>query len=404
MSSKILNSLLIKPAGPDCNLACKYCFYLEKADLFGDRRVHRMDEAVLESMIKQALSGPAMDFSFGWQGGEPTLMGLVFFRKVVEFQKRYGQGRRVSNSLQTNGILIDEDWGVFLKEYQFLVGLSLDGPEHIHDHYRKKRDGSGSWRQVMESARLMLDLGVEVNALVVVNDYSVQFPEEIYQFHKDLGLNWMQFIPCVESDVSDPSQPAECAVSGVAFGKFLMTLFDLWWADLDGLTPGTNLRFFDAVLHHYVSVPPPLCTLKQVCGDYLVVEHNGNVYPCDFYVEKDYLLGNVLDDDINTLSQSAQQEAFGRAKSKRHDDCQTCEWLRLCWGGCPKDRIGDSEPGLSHLCEGYQLFFAHAHERFTDLAQRFKRREAEPPPSEIKRNDLCPCGSGKKYKQCCGRC
>jgi uncharacterized protein len=399
----MLNSLLIKPAGPDCNLACAYCFYLEKAGYFSSQPVHRMADAVLEGMIRQALSGPATDSAFGWQGGEPTLMGLDFYRRAVALQEQYGRGKRVSNSIQTNGLLIDADWVQFLKQYQFLVGLSLDGPEHVHDHYRKKRNGSGSWKQVVESAQRMLDGGVEVNALVVVNDYSVNHAKEIYQFHKDLGLTWMQFIPCVEADPSDPNRPTLYSVSGQAFGRFLMTLFDLWWADLDGLTPSTHLRFFDAVLHHYVSVPPPMCTLTQQCGNYLVVEHNGNVYPCDFFVQEDQLLGHVLESDLHTLFNSPRQEAFGRAKGRRHDDCQSCPWLRQCWGGCPKDRLIRSDHGLSHLCEGYKLFFAHAHNRLTDLAQRFMRRESGPAPSEVKRNDACPCGSGKKVKQCCGK-
>jgi len=398
-----LQSLLIKPAGPDCNLACTYCFYLEKAGLFADRPVHRMDEAVLEAMIRRALSPASPQFSFGWQGGEPTLMGLDFFRRAVELQEKYGGGRRISNTLQTNGMLIDAAWAAFLKAHRFLVGLSLDGPAHVHNHYRKKRDGSNTWEQVMAAARVMLDHGVEVNALVVVNDYSVNFAKEIYQFHKELGLPWMQFIPCVERDPADPSRPAPFSVSAEAFGEFMMTLFDLWWADLHGLTPATNIRFFDAVFHHYMEVPPPMCTLAEACGDYLVVEHNGDVYPCDFFVEAQHRLGNVMDDDLNTLFQSPQQRAFGRAKSSRHENCQSCPWLRLCWGGCPKDRIDESAPGLSHLCEGYKLFFAHAHDRFSDLTRRFKAREAAPPPSSIQRNDPCPCGSGRKYKQCCGK-
>ena len=208
---KPLNSVLIKPAGPDCNLACSYCFYLEKAGLFTETKIHRMSVEVLEEMVKQVLSQSGSNISFGWQGGEPTLMGLPFFEKAVDFQISYGDGKTVGNGLQTNGILIDRSWAKFLKQYNFLVGLSLDGPEFIHNHYRSHPGKKGSWQTVFDNTKLMLDAGVEVNALTVVTDFSVQFPGEIYQFFKENGLTFMQFIPCVETDISNSGHLAPLA-------------------------------------------------------------------------------------------------------------------------------------------------------------------------------------------------
>jgi len=263
---KPLNSILIKPAGPDCNMACDYCFYLEKADLFTETPVHRMSETVLEEMIRQVMAQAGPEISFGWQGGEPTLMGLDFFEKAVDLQKRYGRSRSVGNGLQTNGLLIDGKWAPFLARYNVLVGLSLDGPEHVHDRYRKLRGGGSSWSRVRDRARLMLDAHVSVNALVVVNDYSVRFPEEIYLFHKELGLNYMQFIPVT----------APFTLSAEEYGPFLCKLFDLWLADFkDGLAT-TSIRFFDSLFFHYVDMRPPECTLLKECGVYVVGEHNGD--------------------------------------------------------------------------------------------------------------------------------
>lgn len=320
-----------------------------------------MSGQVLEVLTRQALDAPGRRISFCWQGGEPTLMGLSFFREAVRLQQRYGTGKEIENSLQTNGLLIDAEWAAFLRENGFLVGLSLDGPEHVHDHYRKHRGGAGSWKAVREKARLLLDAEVPVNALTVVNDYSAQFAEEIYRFHQDLGLTWMQFIPCVE--------PASCSVSGPDYGRFLTTLFDLWWDDLDGVTPATQIRFFDAALRPHLAKPSSLCTQRETCGDYLVVEHDGSVYSCDFYVTAGHRLGSVLEDDLLLLLHSPEQVEFGRAKADRHEECGPCEWLLMCFGGCPKDRRADATGGLSHLCEGYRTFFAHAHDRLAELAR-----------------------------------
>lgn len=415
MLAKRLNNILVKPAGPDCNMACRYCFYLEKANLFSESKVHRMSLDVLEEMVRQVCQGGERYISFGWQGGEPTLMGLSFYQQAVDFQQRYGRGQNVGNGLQTNGILIDNDWAKFLKEYHFLVGLSLDGPEHVHDHYRFMRGGNGSWNQVVDRAKLMLDAGVAVNALSVVNDYSVEYAGEIYEFHKNLGLTYQQYIPCVETDPHDRAKLAPFSVSPEKFGSFLCTLFDLWIADFKDHVPTTSIRHFDSVFHSYVGLPPPECTLLPECGIYVVIEHDGGVYACDFFVEPDWKLGNIMDGNLVDFLNSERQQEFGRMKSTLPDQCKSCTWLKYCRGGCTKDRIRDPRDNhVSHFCQSYQMFFEHADQRLQQLGDHWKQEQAQAAKrdavmhaiqrGEIKvgRNDLCPCGSGRKFKKCCG--
>jgi len=373
---KILNSLLIKPSGPDCNLDCTYCFYLEKADLFPTDKVHRMSLKTLEELTKQAMEQSPPQISFGWQGGEPTLMGLSFFKKAVEFQAKYGAGKIVGNGFQTNGILISKGWANFFIQYNFLVGLSLDGPQHIHDHYRIKKNGKGSWQKVYNNAKLLLDSGVETNALIVVNDYSVNFPEEIYSFHKELGLNYMQFIPCVETDSANQNEAAPYSVSAEKYGEFLNKVFDLWHADIKDGVATTSVRYFDSVFHNYVGLEAPECTLAQVCGSYLTVEHNGDVYSCDFFVENDWKLGNVMTHRLNEMLNSPRQETFGNLKAELPEECNTCEWLKKCWGGCTKDRIRDPQDnGSNHFCISYKMFFEHADVKLNILAEQWKQKQ-----------------------------
>jgi uncharacterized protein len=377
---KRLSSLLIKPAGPDCNLACGYCFYREKAHVFTGSPIHRMDEETLEETIRQALEQDVPSFSFGWQGGEPTLMGRPFFEKAVALQTRFGRGRTVGNGLQTNGLLLDREWAAFLRRHSFLVGLSLDGPQHIHDRYRVRSGGQSTWAEVSDRAKMLLDAGVETNALSVVNDYSVRFPEEIYDFHKSLGLTFMQFIPCVETDAADPGQAAAFSSGAEEYGEFLVRIFDLWWADFKDGAPTTFVRFFDSLFFLYVGREAPECTLLSECGNYLVVEHDGGVYACDFFVEERWKLGNVREGQLVHMLNSARQNEFGRVKAALPDPCRNCPWLRLCRAGCPKDRLRDPrDRGLSHFCAAYKRFFAHADERLRGLAAEWKKNN-EPPP------------------------
>jgi len=411
-----LDCLLIKPAGPDCNMACGYCFYLPKHQLYPDEPVHRMSTEVLEQTVQQLMQHGGPNVVFAWQGGEPTLMGVDFFEQAVEFQRRFGRtGQTVGNGLQTNGLLIDDRWCHFLSEAKFLVGLSIDGPEPVHDHYRVGRGGQPTWDQAASAARRMLEAGVEVNALAVVNDVSARRPRETYSFLKDLGLRHMQFIPCVESDPAEANIAAPFSVSPLQFGTFLCEVFDCWINDFEDGRPTTFIRWFDSVFATYVDLPPPECTLMAECGNYLVVEHNGDVFSCDFFVEPTWKLGNVFEDDLADLLNSPQQARFGRRKAELARACHECRWLAHCRGGCPKDRFG-AGPGAqpSYLCEGYQTFFQHADSRLRALGDDWLRAQgasvAEPvltdrAPAAVNRpgrNDPCPCGSGRKYKRCCG--
>ncbi len=340
-------------------MACGYCFYLPKSRLFPGSKPRRMSEQILKQVIRQVTAGE-QEVSFGWQGGEPTLMGLPFFQKAVDFQMRFGKKQTVGNGLQTNGILIDREWARFLNKYKFLVGLSLDGPEHIHDKYRFLRGGRGTWKKVRDRARLLLDSGVEVNALSVVNDYSVRFPREIYEFHKSIGLNYMQFIPCVEPDPANPGGKAPFSVKPEAFGGFLVEVFDLWLADFENNIPTTFVRFFESVFFSYMGQPAPDCTLQKECGTYVVVEHNGDVFSCDFFVEEEWRLGNVKQGNLEDMLNSSRQEKFGCRKVELARACSDCCWLPYCFGGCTKDG--------RYLCSAYKIFFAHADPHFRKLA------------------------------------
>jgi uncharacterized protein len=337
-----------------------------------------MSPAVLENLIRQTMEQSAPHVSFGWQGGEPTVMGLSFFQKAVQFQEQYGLGKAVGNGLQTNGILLNQDWARFLVQYNFLVGLSLDGPEHVHDRYRVNKQGKGTWKKVHDHAKMLLDAGVATNALVVVNDYSVNYPEEIYEYHKALGLNYMQFIPCVETDPANPAQAASYSVSAEQYGTFLTKVFDLWHADIVDGVAATSVRYFDSIFHKYVGLSAPDCTLMKTCGDYVVVEHNGDVYSCDFFVESNWKLGNIMTQRLDEMLNAPRQEEFGAMKALLPEECVSCEWLRKCQGGCTKDRIRDPhDKGSNHFCQSYKMFFAHADEKLQALAEQWKRKPAE---------------------------
>ena len=370
---KPLSFLLVKPAGPDCNLACSYCFYSCKAQYFGSETRYRMSDETLELMMRLALNRPGASMGFGWQGGEPTLAGLDFFRKAIELQKIHGRSMRISNALQTNGILIDDQWVDFLKQYSFLFGLSLDGPKHIHDTYRINHAGAGSHEKVEQVAKTLIKQGVAVNAIAVINQYSAQFAEETYRYFKELGFEYMQFIPCVETDPHNPKASASFSVSSEQYGKFLCDLFDLWEADWKDGKPTTSVRTLDTFMGMYLGNESAECPYRHTCGDYLVVEHNGDVYSCDFFVEDAWRLGAL--DDGTTLQEKLngnRQRLFARMKSRISDTCLRCPWLTLCYGGCTKDRIRDPrDKRQNHFCKAYKTFHAYTHERFEALAKEF---------------------------------
>ncbi|MGC9326878.1 MAG: anaerobic sulfatase maturase [Candidatus Hinthialibacter sp.] len=403
---KPLNSVLIKPSSADCNLNCGYCFYLEKKSLYPETKIHRMSIPIMREMVKQVMQAGQLSVSFGWQGGEPTLMGLDFYRRAVEAQQEFGRpGQSVGNGLQTNGILINDAWCEFLRDY---------------DKYRLTRGGRPSWKRVFNAGKRMLDAGVAVNGLVVVNDYSCMYPEEIYNFLRDSGYEFMQFIPCVETDPNDPSIAAPFSVTAEQYGEFLCRIFDCWKKDFRDGRPVTSVRYIDSVFHTYVDLAPPECTLLEECGIYVVIEHNGDVYSCDFFVDPQWKLGNVLEDNLANMLNSPLQKQFGLVKKHLPSECYECPWLKHCWGGCPKDRLHDPrDKGVNHFCRSYMMFFEHADADLRQLAEDWKaqqQREMEdyqrrlrelhaqkPPVPRVGRNEPCPCGSGKKYKKCCGK-
>ncbi|MFW6286765.1 MAG: anaerobic sulfatase maturase, partial [Candidatus Sumerlaeota bacterium] len=336
--------VLIKPASADCNLECKYCFYLKKAGLYPDTRVHRMSPEVQEELVRQLLRYGGPQPAFAYQGGEPTLMGLDYFQRSVDLQMHYGTGQTVANSIQTNGILIDDKWAYFLAKYRFLVGLSLDGPADIHDRFRIDKGGRPTHARVLQAARTMDEFGVEFNILSVMTKHSAGRAREIYQYYRSLGCDWLQFIPAVEFD-PETGVLAEWSPSGEEFGQFMCDIFDCWREDFVGGRPRVSVRLFDTLLAIHAGMSSPSCTFRQKCGIYVVVEHNGDVYSCDFFVEPQWKLGNLMDNSLRTLLEGAKQREFANLKANLPDDCKVCEWLWMCHGGCTKDRMRSGRPG-----------------------------------------------------------
>ncbi|WP_026473606.1 anaerobic sulfatase maturase [Alkaliflexus imshenetskii] len=371
-SYKPLNSVLIKPAGPDCNLGCTYCFYLEKAELFKETTVHRMSDEVLEETIRQVMAQSGKEVSITWQGGEPTLMGLEFFEKVIKYEQIYGKGKTVGNGLQTNGLLIDEEWADFLQRYNFLVGLSIDGPQHVHDHYRLTRSGRPSWETVMKSAKLLMQRDVAVNAMCCITNYSAGFAKEIYDFYKTNGFEWMQFIPIVETDKQNPKKAADFSLTDIQYGEFMIEIFDLWLKDFVNGQPTTNVRFIDTIFHTYVGLQAPECTMARECGVYLTIEHNGDIFSCDFFVDPKWKLGSVKNGHLIDMLNSKKQQQFGALKAQLPRKCRTCSWYKHCFAGCTKDRIKDPrDSGLPRFCKSQIMFLEHADPVFKQLAREW---------------------------------
>ena len=362
--------LLIKPAGPDCNAACRYCFYRRVSALHGPGP-HRMSDEVLQAVVRRYLKLRLPQSVFCWQGGEPTLMGLEFFRRAVSLMQRFGcGGQSVSNAFQTNGLLLDRDWCDFFRRYRFLVGLSMDGPPALHDRYRRRPDGTGTHADALRALRLMQEMGVEFNVLCVVNDATAGRAREIYAYFRDLGVRHMQFIPCVESDPAT-RQPASYSVSPAAFGDFLCELFDIW---LPEAREGISIRLFDGLLRRELCGSTDQCDLDGRCGECLVVEHNGDVYPCDFFVRDEWRLGNVAATPFARLVERNRLRRFRSARARLPGACRECEARTLCRGGCLKDRERTSGnfDAPTYFCEAYRRLFAHASEPIRELAREIR--------------------------------
>ncbi len=424
--------VMLKPAGSSCNLNCTYCYYLEKSKLYGTDSKMRMTDELLENFTRQFIEANQVPVvTFTWQGGEPTLMGLDFFRRAVELQTKFAGDKKIENAFQTNGTRLDDDWCSFFKDNNFLVGISIDGDEHNHDHFRRTRSDRPTFRKVMNGIELLHKHSVEFNTLSVVNSYNVNYASETYRFLKKIGSGFMQFLPVVEFE-NEKRMPddlrliapihqnhprvAPFTVPPVDFGKFLITIFDEW---VRNDVARYYVQIFDASLANYVGENPGLCVFNDTCGDALVMEHNGDVYSCDHFVYPEYFLGNITESPLIELAKSQTQFDFGvekRNKLPRH--CLKCDVRYMCHGECPKHRFlatPDGEHGLNYLCEGYRIFFKHVEPYMKFMAEELNNKR---PPANVMtwirnrenqvvkpvapgRNDPCPCGSGKKFKNCC---
>ena len=396
-----------KPAGAICNLDCHYCYYLDKQDLYPDAPSHRMPDGLLEEYIVQHLDaspGPAVNFS--WHGGEPTILGLDYFRRIVALQRKHQPpGLRVANGMQTNGYLLDEDWCRFLSAEGFSVGLSLDGPEDLHDGYRVTKGGKPTHTQAVRAFRLLRRHGIPCDVLCVLHDRNVGHPTSVYRFLKDMGARYISFLPIVEPMPDGTVGPHTVAAD--AYGAFLCAVFDEWVRQDVGRIA---VQIFEEATRPARRMDHSLCIFRRTCGDIPVVEHNGDFYCCDHYVDSPHRLGNIRQTPLVELLESPAQRAFGQAKLDTLPRyCLTCEVRAMCNGGCPKDRFirtPDGEEGLNYLCAGYKTFFNHCLPYTLELASP---GTASPPPARLdrhtstlaSRNDPCPCGSGRKYKKCC---
>jgi uncharacterized protein len=398
-----------KPIGALCNLECRYCYYLQKESLYPKGESFRMPDDLLEEYIVQHIqASPARGISFLWHGGEPTLLGLDYFRRIVALQQKHQPpGRRIVNGMQTNGTLLDEEWCSFLAAEGFAVGLSLDGPQRLHDGYRIAKGEKPTHSQVMRAYKLIRKHRILYDILCVVHAENVPHPIQVYRFFKEIKAQFLGFLPLVEprrdveGGVSDRTVPAD------ALGRFLCTLFDEWVGQDVGRI---RVQMFEEVVHS-VGGSPTLCVFRKTCGELPVVEHNGDFFSCDHFVDREHRVGNIRETPLVDLLESPAQRAFGQNKwDTLPRYCRECEVRSLCHGGCPKDRIletPDGEPGLNYLCAGFKRFFNHSRPHAARLAALRRGRSApEPTPvysteARVGRNDPCPCGSGRKYKKCC---
>jgi uncharacterized protein len=368
--------VMTKPGGAVCNLDCAYCFYLEKEKLYPGTSRWAMSPEVLESYVRQYIAAqPGREVHFAWQGGEPTLLGVDFFERVVALERRYAGGKQISNTLQTNGVLLNDSWGEFLARNGFLVGLSIDGPREVHDRYRVDKGGKPTFDKVMSGLAVLKRHGVAFNTLTVVTSHSSRRPLEVYRFLKEIGSGYMQFIPIVERTTPTPTadglvliQPSfggpaevtEWSVEPTAFGDFLCRIFDEWVRHDAGRH---FVQLFDVALEIWYGMAASLCVFGETCGRGMAIEHTGDVYSCDHFVYPENKLGNIMDVPLAEMAGSEQQRTFGADKRDSLPRfCRECDVRFACNGECPKHRFlrtPDGEPGLNYLCAGYKAFFHH---------------------------------------------
>lgn len=381
MDGPLAFNLMIKPIGSLCNLDCHYCYYLDKAEIYGGKQP-KMSLDMLEKLTKEYIAANDVpEVTFNWHGGEPLLMGLEFYRKAVQLQQKYSSGKKIHNTIQTNGTLLTHDWADFLRQNEFLVGISIDGPAHIHDRFRQDKGGQPTFEKVMQGVSLLLQAGVEFNTMTTINKASEGRGLEIYQFLKSIGSRYMQFMPVVEhvkypvssegmvlkkarpyivDPDEDGAQIARWSVSSQGFGKFMCDIFDHWVCNDVGQY---FVNLFDATLAGYCGAQPGTCAYAATCGGNTVIEHNGDVYPCDHFVYPKYRIGNIEDRSLREMAVSEEQYRFGLDKRNGlPSKCFSCRYGSICHGECPKHRFNRTEngdTGLSALCSGYKLFYEH---------------------------------------------
>ena len=366
--------VMVKSVGSKCNLACDYCYYLEKAQLYTDDNRHVMSESLLEKFIEEYINSQTMpQVLFTWHGGEPLMRPLSFYKKAVELQKQYGRGRTIDNSIQTNGTLLTDEWCEFFRENNWLVGISIDGPQEFHDEYRRNKAGSPSFVKVMKGINMLKKHNVEWNAMAVVNDFNADYPLEFYHFFKEIGSKFIQFTPIVERifdhadgrhlaavEEGDTEKVADFSVSPEQWGDFLCAIFDEWVRNDVG---EYYIQLFDATLANWVGEQPGVCTMARTCGHAGVMEFNGDVYSCDHFVFPQYRLGNIYTKTLVEMLYGEKQNKFGQDKyDSLPTQCKECDFLFACHGECPKNRFtktASGEPGLNYLCRGYYRFFSH---------------------------------------------
>ncbi len=361
-------SLLIKPASADCNLRCEYCFYL---DHMCQGKSTRMSDSTLENMVRSYMQTIQPQYSLAFQGGEPTLMGLPYFEKVISLEKKYAPpGAQVANAIQTNGTLITDELAAFLGEYKFLLGVSMDGPPEVHDHYRKTAGKGPSHHLVQKGLDLLKKHKVEYNILVLVNELVARDPLKTYSYFREKGEDFLQFIPCVEFD-TDGVTPLSYNAGPEQWGDFLIGIFDQWLPDRYRV----SIRMFDSLLSKMVTGHPTTCDMDINCCQYFVVEYDGSVYPCDFFVRDELKLGNVNKGSWNQFLTSPVYKKFGAKKLQYDPGCGECPWLSFCQGDCQKNRPGLKDDGLSYLCPGLKKFYAYAIPKLRSLADEIKMNQ-----------------------------
>lgn len=364
-------TLLIKPSGSNCNIDCRYCFYKDRPSEFGHGR-QRMSAEVQEALIKDYMGLGFPVAGFAWQGGEPTLMGVDFFKRTVELQKKYGSaGQQVSNTLQTNGVLLDDEWCRFFSDNKFLLGISIDGPKEFHDRYRLDHSGKGTFDRVIRGIKTCQKYDVQFSALILLNNYNVERPDILFDFCIENEMTYLQFIPCVETDPATGS-PAEFSITPQQYGDFLCRLFDLWYV----YGPEKlNIREFDSLVTHYVMGKHTICTYSKQCAGFVVIEHTGDAFCCEFFIKPQWRLGNILETPLEKLATDSKKRTFARNKQKLCNKCLVCGHLDICRGGCMKDRDrwnDERSKRESYFCESYKQFFGHTLPRFNQIAAGIK--------------------------------